>query len=154
MSGSSTGGIRSADGMERSLNRMCPCACAASSKMQFLLPSLPAAFDKIYAEGGRTCRKRSIRRPLHPGLSGGAPSTFGDLNNPRTPFTKLAQPDVAHEGQSRNPKAFRLLERAGHQYEGLLPVQQGMGSQSGETPRSRRPDRESPSARMRIQLNR
>jgi molybdopterin-containing oxidoreductase family iron-sulfur binding subunit len=38
---------------------------------------------------------------------------FGDLNNPDHEVTRLAQPDPRHEWKSKNPRAFRLLERLG-----------------------------------------
>ena len=38
---------------------------------------------------------------------------FGDLSNPDHEVTRLAQPDHRHEGNSKNPLAFRLLERLG-----------------------------------------
>ena len=38
---------------------------------------------------------------------------FGDLNNPDHEVTRLAKPDPGHEYKSKNPRAFRLLERLG-----------------------------------------
>ncbi|MGW8302221.1 MAG: 4Fe-4S dicluster domain-containing protein, partial [Desulfobacterales bacterium] len=39
--------------------------------------------------------------------------TFGDLNNPEHAVHQIAQPDAKHHGHSKNPRAFRLLERLG-----------------------------------------
>jgi menaquinone reductase, iron-sulfur cluster-binding subunit len=101
------------DGMERSLNPDVSVRMRGIvEKCSFCYHRYQRALDMAYAEGRRDLKEHEYQTACTQACPAGA-ITFGDLNNPAHAVHKLAQPDMAHEGQSRNPKAFRLLERLG-----------------------------------------
>jgi molybdopterin-containing oxidoreductase family iron-sulfur binding subunit len=81
-------------------------------KCSFCYHRYQRALDQAYVEGRRDLKEHEYQTACTQACPAGA-ITFGDLNNPGHAVHKLAQPDMAHEGKSRNPKAFRLLERLG-----------------------------------------
>jgi Fe-S-cluster-containing dehydrogenase component len=101
------------DGMERSLNPDVSVRMRGIvEKCSFCYHRYQRALDEAYAEGRRDLKEHEYQTACTQACPAGA-ITFGDLNNPAHAVHKLAQPDTAHEGKSRNPKAFRLLERLG-----------------------------------------
>ena len=81
-------------------------------EVQLLLSPLPAGQRQGLRRGSARTGGGRIPDRLHPGLPGGR----HPLRRPEQPahaVHQIAQPDPAHERRSRNPKAFRLLERLG-----------------------------------------
>jgi molybdopterin-containing oxidoreductase family iron-sulfur binding subunit len=70
------------------------------------------AKDKAYVEGRREIEEAEYQTACTQACPAGA-IIFGDLTNPKHAVNRIAQPDFGREGKSRNPKAFRLLERLG-----------------------------------------
>jgi molybdopterin-containing oxidoreductase family iron-sulfur binding subunit len=68
--------------------------------------------DQAYMEGRREIEEDEYQTACTQACPSGA-ITFGDLNNHDHAVYKLAQPDSAHHGHSKNPRGFRLLERLG-----------------------------------------
>jgi ferredoxin len=116
------------DGMEKYLSPNVSAAHArGGGKMQLLLPSLPAGQKKPMLGTVRSIVPKGIPDRLHPGLPGRR-HRFRRSEQPGTPGSPNRQTgSQTHGNKSKNPKAFRLLERTGDQHQGLLPVQPGMG---------------------------
>ena len=68
--------------------------------------------DKAYVEGRKKLKEDEYQTSCTQACPSGA-ITFGDLNNPEHAVYKIVKPDNKHQGRSKNPKAFRLLERLG-----------------------------------------
>ena len=81
-------------------------------KCSLCIQRFHAAKDRAYFDGRREIEEDEYQTACAQACPAGA-ITFGDLNNPEHPVHRLAQPDPAHGGRSKNPKAFRLLERLG-----------------------------------------
>jgi molybdopterin-containing oxidoreductase family iron-sulfur binding subunit len=101
------------DGMERSLNPNVSVRMrGVVEKCSFCYHRYQTAKDKALLEGRRELEEQEYQTACTQACPAGA-IVFGDLNNPRHAVHQLAQPDMAHEGKSLNPNAFRLLERLG-----------------------------------------
>jgi molybdopterin-containing oxidoreductase family iron-sulfur binding subunit len=81
-------------------------------KCSFCFHRYQLATDKAYLEGRRELDEGEYQTACTQACPAGA-ILFGDLNNPAHAVHQIAQPDSAHGGRPRNPKAFRLLERLG-----------------------------------------
>jgi len=81
-------------------------------KCSFCFHRYQLAMNKAYTEGRRELEEEEYQTACTQACPAGA-IVFGDLNNPRHKVHQLAQPDSDHDGKSRNPHAFRLLERLG-----------------------------------------
>ena len=81
-------------------------------KCSFCFHRFQLAKDKMYYEGRDHLEEEEYQTACTQACPAGA-IIFGDLHNPHHRVTQIAQPDLAHGGRSRNPKAFRLLERLG-----------------------------------------
>jgi menaquinone reductase, iron-sulfur cluster-binding subunit len=101
------------DGMERSLNPDVSVRMrGVVEKCSFCYHRSQTALSKAYLEGRRELKEGEYQTACTQACPANA-ITFGDLNNPEHAVNQLAQPDPAHDGRPRNPKAFRLLERLG-----------------------------------------
>ena len=101
------------DGMERMLNPNVSVRMRGIvEKCGFCFHRYQLATDKAYLEGRRDLDEAEYQTACTQACPAGA-ILFGDLNNPTHAVHKIAQPDNAHGGRPRNPKAFRLLERLG-----------------------------------------
>jgi molybdopterin-containing oxidoreductase family iron-sulfur binding subunit len=101
------------DGMERSLNPNVSVRMrGVVEKCSFCYQRYQTAKNKAFLEGRREIEEQEYQTACAQACPAGA-IVFGDLANPTHAVHQLAQPDMAHEGKSRNPKAFRLLERLG-----------------------------------------
>ena len=101
------------DGMERMLNPNVSVRMrGVVEKCGFCFHRYQLATDKAYLEGRRDLDEAEYQTACTQACPAGA-ILFGDLNNPAHAVHKIAQPDSAHGGRPRNPKAFRLLERLG-----------------------------------------
>jgi molybdopterin-containing oxidoreductase family iron-sulfur binding subunit len=100
-------------GMERMLNPNVSVRMRGIvEKCNFCYHRYQLAKDKAYAEGRREVEEGEYQTACTQACPAGA-IVFGDLHNPTHAVHKIAQPDSAHGGRPRNPKAFRLLERLG-----------------------------------------
>jgi len=100
-------------GMERSLNPDVSVRMrGVVEKCSFCFSRYQTSMNKAFLEGRRELEEHEYQTACTQACPAGA-IVFGDLNNPKHAVHKLAQPDLAHEGKPRNPKAFRLLERLG-----------------------------------------
>jgi len=101
------------DGMERMLNPNVSVRMRGIvEKCGFCFHRYQLATDKAYLEGRRELDEGEYQTACTQACPAGA-ILFGDLNNPAHAVHQIAQPDSAHGGRPRNPKAFRLLERLG-----------------------------------------
>jgi molybdopterin-containing oxidoreductase family iron-sulfur binding subunit len=101
------------DGMERMLNPNVSVRMrGVVEKCGFCFHRYQLATGKAYLEGRRELDEGEYQTACTQACPAGA-ILFGDLNNPTHAVHKIAQPDSAHGGRPRNPKAFRLLERLG-----------------------------------------
>jgi Fe-S-cluster-containing dehydrogenase component len=101
------------DGMERMLNPNVSVRMrGVVEKCGFCFHRYQLAKDKAYLDGRRELDEGEYQTACAQACPAGA-ILFGDLNNPAHAVHKIAQPDSAHGGRPRNPKAFRLLERLG-----------------------------------------
>jgi molybdopterin-containing oxidoreductase family iron-sulfur binding subunit len=101
------------DGMERMLNPNVSVRMrGVVEKCGFCFHRYQLAKDKAYLDGRRELDEGEYQTACTQACPAGA-ILFGDLNNPTHAVHKIAQPDSAHGGRPRNPKAFRLLERLG-----------------------------------------
>jgi menaquinone reductase, iron-sulfur cluster-binding subunit len=101
------------DGMERTLNPDVSVRMrGVVEKCSFCFHRYQVAMNKAYLEGRRELEEQDYQTACAQACPANA-ILFGDLNNPEHTVFKLAQADPANEGKSRNPKAFRLLERLG-----------------------------------------
>jgi Fe-S-cluster-containing dehydrogenase component len=101
------------DGMERMLNPNVSVRMrGVVEKCGFCFHRYQLATDKAYLEGRRELDEGEYQTACTQACPAGA-ILFGDLNNPAHAVHQIAQPDRAHGGRPRNPKAFRLLERLG-----------------------------------------
>lgn len=101
------------DGMERMLNPNVSVRMRGIvEKCSFCYHRYQLVKDRAYAEGRREIEEAEYQTACTQACPAGA-ILFGDLNNPKHAVNRIAQPDPAREGKSRNPKAFRLLERLG-----------------------------------------
>jgi molybdopterin-containing oxidoreductase family iron-sulfur binding subunit len=81
-------------------------------KCSFCIQRYQQAKDRAYMEGRREIAEDEYQTACTQACPAGA-IVFGDLNNPEHEVHQLAQPDPARHGHSKNPRAFRLLERLG-----------------------------------------
>ncbi len=101
------------DGMERMLNPNVSVRMRGIvEKCSFCYHRYQLAKDNAYAAGRREIEEAEYQTACTQACPAGA-IIFGDLNNPKHAVNQIAQPDPAREGKSRNPNAFRLLERLG-----------------------------------------
>ena len=102
------------DGMERTLNPNVSVRMrGVVEKCSFCYPPLP---DRPWTRPTRTGARELAEGEYQTACTQACPAgaiLFGDLNNPKHAVHRIAQPDAAHDGRPRNPKAFRLLERLG-----------------------------------------
>jgi Fe-S-cluster-containing dehydrogenase component len=101
------------DGMEQMLNPGVSVRMrGVVEKCSFCIHRYHAAKDQAYMEGRREIEEDEYQTACTQACPAGA-IIFGDLNNPEHAVHQIAQPDEAHHGRPKNPKAFRLLERLG-----------------------------------------
>jgi len=101
------------DGMEKMLNPGVSVRMRGIvEKCSFCIQRYQAVKDQAYIEGRREIEEDEYQTACTQACPAGA-ITFGDLNNPEHAVHQLAQPDPRHEGRSKNPRVFRLLERLG-----------------------------------------
>jgi molybdopterin-containing oxidoreductase family iron-sulfur binding subunit len=100
-------------GMEKYLNpNVSPRMRGVVEKCSFCYHRYQLAMNKAFVDGQREVEEEAYQTACTQACPAGA-IVFGDLNNPGHKVHQLAQPDMAHGGKPRNPKAFRLLERLG-----------------------------------------
>jgi molybdopterin-containing oxidoreductase family iron-sulfur binding subunit len=101
------------DGMEKMLNPGVSVRMrGVVEKCSFCIHRYQAAKEQAYMEERREIEEDEYQTACTQACPAGA-ITFGDLNNPEHAVHQIAKPDAAHHGHSKNPKAFRLLERLG-----------------------------------------
>jgi molybdopterin-containing oxidoreductase family iron-sulfur binding subunit len=101
------------DGMEKMLNPSVSVRMrGVVEKCSFCIQRYQQAKDRAYMEGRREIAEDEYQTACTQACPAGA-IVFGDLNNPEHAVHQLAQPDPARHGHSKNPRAFRLLERLG-----------------------------------------
>jgi molybdopterin-containing oxidoreductase family iron-sulfur binding subunit len=81
-------------------------------KCSFCFHRYQLARERVYYEGRQELQEDEYQTACTQACPAKA-ITFGDLNNPDHAVTQIARPDHKHEGRSKNPRAFRLLERLG-----------------------------------------
>jgi molybdopterin-containing oxidoreductase family iron-sulfur binding subunit len=105
------------EGMEKSLSPdVSPRMRGVVEKCTFCFHRYQAARDKAYAAGNKDDIPEDAYQTACTRACPAGAIVFGDLNNPEHQITKIVQPDAHHAKypyKSRNPKAFRLLERLG-----------------------------------------
>jgi molybdopterin-containing oxidoreductase family iron-sulfur binding subunit len=105
------------EGMEKSLSpNVSPRMRGVVEKCSFCFHRYQAARDKAYTEGNKDDIPEGAYQTACTQACPAGAIVFGDLNNPRHEITQIVQPDAHHPKypyKSRNPKAFRLLERLG-----------------------------------------
>ena len=100
-------------GMEKYLSpNVSPRMRGVVEKCSFCFHRYQLARDKAYAEGKRAVREDEYQTACTQACPSGA-IVFGDLNDPEHEVHKIVQPDAHHHYKSKNPRAFRLLERLG-----------------------------------------
>lgn len=101
------------EGMEKYLSpNVSPRMRGVVEKCSFCFHRYQAAKNKAYLEGRRQVAEKEYQTACTQACPANA-ITFGDLNNPEHAVHKIVQPDPQHHGKSKNPRAFRLLERLG-----------------------------------------
>ena len=101
------------DGMEKMLNPGVSVRMrGVVEKCSFCIQRYQSAKEQAYMEDRREIGEDEYQTACTEACPAGA-ITFGDLNNPEHTVHQMAQPDAKHAGRSKNPKAFRLLERLG-----------------------------------------
>jgi menaquinone reductase, iron-sulfur cluster-binding subunit len=81
-------------------------------KCSFCYHRYQLARNKAYLNGERTVAEAAYQTACTQACPAGA-IVFGDLNNPRHRVHRIVQPDSNNGNKSKNPRAFRLLERLG-----------------------------------------
>lgn len=101
------------DGMEKYLSpNVSPRMRGVVEKCSFCYHRYQSARNKVYLNGERTVAEAAYQTACTQACPAGA-IVFGDLNNPRHRVHRIVQPDSNNGNKSRNPRAFRLLERLG-----------------------------------------
>jgi molybdopterin-containing oxidoreductase family iron-sulfur binding subunit len=101
------------DGMEKMLNPGVSVRMrGVVEKCSFCIQRYQSAKEQAYMEERREIEEDEYQTACTEACPAGA-ITFGDLNNSEHAVHQMAQPDPKHAGRSKNPKAFRLLERLG-----------------------------------------
>jgi menaquinone reductase, iron-sulfur cluster-binding subunit len=101
------------EGMEKYLSpNVSPRMRGVVEKCSFCFHRYQAAKNKAYLEGRRQVAEKEYQTACTQACPANA-ITFGDLNNPEHAVHQIVQPDPQHHGKSKNPRAFRLLERLG-----------------------------------------
>ena len=102
------------EGMEKSLSPdVSPRMRGIVEKCSFCFHRYQAARDAAYAGGDKDDLPEEAYQTACTQACPAGAIVFGDLNNPDHQVHQIVQPDVHHHYKSRNPKAFRLLERLG-----------------------------------------
>jgi molybdopterin-containing oxidoreductase family iron-sulfur binding subunit len=100
-------------GMEKYLSpNVSPRMRGVVEKCSFCFHRYQEAKNKAYYEGKRDVPEKAYQTACAQACPAGA-IIFGDLNNPKHVVHQIVQPDPHHHNKSKNPKAFRLLERLG-----------------------------------------
>ena len=81
-------------------------------KCSFCFHRYQLAKNKAYLEGERRVSEAAYQTACTQACPAGA-IVFGDLNNPEHQVHQIVKPDPKNGNKSKNPKAFRLLERTG-----------------------------------------
>lgn len=101
------------EGMERYLSpNVSPRMRGVVEKCSFCFHRYQLARDKAYLDGPREVQEAEYQTACTQACPAGA-IVFGDLNNPAHAVHQIVQPDVHDHYKSKNPYAFRLLERLG-----------------------------------------
>lgn len=101
------------DGMEKYLSpNVSPRMRGVVEKCSFCYHRYQLARNKVYLNGERTVAEAAYQTACTQACPAGA-IVFGDLNNPRHRVHRIVQPDSNNGNKSKNPRAFRLLERLG-----------------------------------------
>ncbi len=100
-------------GMEKYLSpNVSPRMRGVVEKCSFCFHRYQLAKDKAYMDGKREIHENEYQTACTQACPAGA-IVFGDLNNPHHAVHKIVQPDPHDHYKSKNPNAFRLLERLG-----------------------------------------
>jgi molybdopterin-containing oxidoreductase family iron-sulfur binding subunit len=81
-------------------------------KCSFCFHRYQLAKDKAYLDGEDRIAEAAYQTACTQACPTGA-IVFGDLNNPEHEVHRIVQPDAHNGNKSKNPRAFRLLERLG-----------------------------------------
>jgi molybdopterin-containing oxidoreductase family iron-sulfur binding subunit len=81
-------------------------------KCSFCFHRYQLAKNKAYLDGKQRVSEAAYQTACTEACPAGA-IVFGDLNNPEHRVHQIVKPDHKNGNKSRNPKAFRLLERLG-----------------------------------------
>jgi Fe-S-cluster-containing dehydrogenase component len=101
------------DGMEKYLSpNVSPRMRGVVEKCSFCFHRYQLAKNKAYLDGERTVPEAAYQTACTQACPAGA-IVFGDLNNPEHQVSQIVKPDPKNGNKSRNPRAFRLLERLG-----------------------------------------
>lgn len=101
------------NGMEKYLNpNVSPRMRGVVEKCSFCFHRYQRAMEKAFLEGRRELEEEEYQTACTQACPAGA-IVFGDLNNEKHKIHQIVNPDPAHRGRPKNPKAFRLLERLG-----------------------------------------
>jgi molybdopterin-containing oxidoreductase family iron-sulfur binding subunit len=101
------------DGMEKYLSpNVSPRMRGVVEKCSFCFHRYQLAKNKAYLDGERRVPEEAYQTACTQACPAGA-IVFGDLNNPEHQVHQIVKPDPNNGNKSRNPKAFRLLERTG-----------------------------------------
>ena len=99
--------------MEKYLNPdVSPRMRGVVEKCSFCFHRYQQAKDEAYLNGERRVSEAAYQTACTQACPTGA-IVFGDLNNPDHRVHQIVQPDPKNGNKSRNPRAFRLLERLG-----------------------------------------
>jgi molybdopterin-containing oxidoreductase family iron-sulfur binding subunit len=101
------------DGMEKYLSpNVSPRMRGVVEKCSFCFHRYQLAKDKAYLDGEDRIAEAAYQTACTQACPTGA-IVFGDLNNPEHEVHRIVQPDAHNGNKSKNPRAFRLLERLG-----------------------------------------